>query len=311
MKMTTVSSQGRGVQMAHIGHTANYHIPETAIHPGISRKKAALIFFFFLLFFTLVYPARDTNAQSVPASQIESTVLKTEYKLNEKTRSVIFSVDTELTNHSDIGIMDVKYRITFYDNDGNEMDSAFGHYNGQDTPVRQEESAVSHRAGQFTAENKPGSVSVEVLEVKTESEMPPVYLPKPGDYLYQALRDKNLENIREEPPVRIEMWIDHGGPRDEGIYTDPETIAQFVDAFTQVTIAAESDISVTDNYNGFAMSFANGEFYVVRLNLMNLEYNVYGTEHIYELDHFESFWRLMKTLTFPANNDETDRAGGS
>ena len=274
----------------------------------LKASAVVLAFIFFLLIFTAGFSAGNINAQSDLAAQIEPEILKTGYKLNNKTGSVIFQIDTKLTNHSEIGIMDVIYKLTFFDKKGNEMGTAHGYFNGQDTPMKPGESVINNRSGQFYADQEPESVQVEVTEVKTEEEMPPVYLPRTGDYLYRALSDRNLENIREDPPVLIKMWIDHGGPRDEGEYSEPETITRFVDAFLQIRIAAETDISVTDNYNGFAMSFANGEFYVVRLNLTNLEYNVYGTEHIYELDNFGPFWGLMNDLTDPVD-EETERGG--
>lgn len=241
--------------------------------------------------------------------KVEAAAASVEYRYNEKTHSVIFQIDTELTNHSDAGLMQIEYLITFLDENGEEMSHATPKFNGQDTPLKPGDSTVHYRGGQFKSDVIPSEISYEILKVTTEEEMPPVHVPKAGELVYQALNDPNLLNILEEPPVSVELWIDHGGARDEGILESPEEISEFVEAFTKVRIEEENGEWVTDNYNGLCMTFANGETYWISLILHNLEYNIYGEWHIFKLTDSEDFWKIMYDRTYPANYG--DEYGGS
>ena len=254
-----------------------------------------------------------TSAQSenATAGQIEAKVTNANYKYNDKTGSVIFQIDTELKNNSETGIMEIKYRLHFLDKNGEEMETATGVFNGQDTPLAPGKSISHYRGGQFAAENKPNDIRFEVLSALTEEEMPPIYLPKAGDYVYRVLNNKNLENIKEEPPAAVKLWIDHGGARDEALLETPEEIASFVDAFTKVRILEETNVWVTDNYNGVSMEFPNGDYLWISLNLNNLEYEVYGSWHVYELTDDEDFWQQMYGLTKPVNYRNEYTLGGS
>lgn len=268
---------------------------------------------FILMIMALMILTGITSAQNEndPAGQIQSKVTNAEYKYNEITDSVIYQIDTELKNNSNAGIMEIKYRLHFLDKTGEEMETTEGVFNGQDTPLAPGKSTSHYRGGQFKAEGKPKDIRVEVLSVRTEEEMPPIYLPKAGDYVYRVLNDKNLENIKEEPPAAVKLWIDHGGARDEALLETPEEIASFVDAFTKVRILEETNIWVTDNYNGVSMEFSNGDYHWISLNLNNLEYVVYGNWHVYELTDDEDFWQQMYGLTKPVNHNNEYTLGGS
>ncbi len=273
-----------------------------------TRKNLFILMTALVMILTGIASAQSEND---PAAQIEAKVTNTNYKYNDKTGSVIFQIDTELTNNSNAGIMEIKYRLHFLDKNGEEMETATGVFNGQDTPLAPGKSTSHYRGGQFAAENKPNDICVEVLSALTEEEMPPIYLPKAGDHVYRVLNNKNLENIKEEPPIAVRLWIDHGGARDEALLETPEEIASFVDAFTKVRILEESDIWVTDNYNGVSMEFSNGEYLWISLNLNNLEYEVYGSWHVYELTDDEDFWQQMYGLTKPVNHSNEYTLGGS
>lgn len=233
--------------------------------------------------------------------EVEASAANTEYIYNEKTHSVIFRIETELTNNSDSCIMGIEYRICFLDENGEDLDHAAPKFNGQDTPLKPGDSTVHYRGGQFKSDVIPSGIRYEILNVKTEEEMPPIHVPKAGEFLYQALNDHNLHNIIEEPPVSVELWIDRGGARDEGILETPEEIAEFVEAFTKVRIESDNGEWVTDNYNGLSMTFANGETYHISLLLHDLEYNIYGEWHIYKLTDAEDLWKIMYKHTYPVN----------
>ena len=248
-------------------------------------------------------------AESSLTQEVEAAAVNTEYRYNERVHSVSFSIDTELTNHSGTSLMEIEYLITFLDENGEEIGHATPRFNGQDTPLKPGESTVHYRGGQFKSDVIPSGISYEILKVTTEEEMPPIHVPQPGELLYQALNDANLQIILEEPPVSVELWIDHGGARDEGILESEEDIAEFVDAFTKVMIKEETGELVTDNYNGLSLTFADGETYWISLNLHNLEYTIYGEWHIFRLTDDEAFWNIMYERTYPVNyGDEYGRS---
>ncbi len=251
--------------------------------------------------------AEDGLAQKVEAAEASA-----EYKANGKTHRVIYHVETELTNHSDTSLMEIQYRIHFLDENGEELGQASPAFNGQDAPLEPGESFIDYRSGQFESDGIPAGIRYEILKVSTEEEeeeMPPIHVPQPGELLYQALSDKNLQNILEEPPVFVELWVDHGGAGNEGILENAKDIAEFTEAFTQIRIEEETDEWVTDNYNGLSMTFANGESFRISLNLSNLEYPIYGEWHIFKLTDDGPFWQFMYEAVHPAEYGE--EYGGS
>ena len=255
-----------------------------------------------LLFIAVSSYAKDTNAVDL-SKQVIGGIQEIEYQVNEKTGYIIFRIKSELQNNSDQGIMEIQYLLRFFGNAGEEIIVSSCKFNGQDTPLKPGTSITNNCSGAFKGEREPDSVSIEISKVMTEDEMPPIYVPKAGDNLYQVLNNPNLENILEEPPVAVEMWIDHGGVEDEGVIESPEEIAEFVDAFTQVKIREETNIWVTDNYNGLIMEFANGDTYLISLNLHNLEYSIYGYEHIFTLMDAEPFWKFIAKSTHSTESE--------
>ena len=255
-----------------------------------------------LLFIAVSSYANDTNTVNL-SKQAIGEIQRLEYQANEKTGYIIFKIDSELQNNSDQGIMEIQYQLRFLEKAGEEIVEVTCKFNGQDTPLKPGTSVTNNCSGAFKGEREPDSVSIEISKVITEEEMPPIYVPKAGDNLYQVLNDPNLENILEEPPVSVKMWIDHGGVVDEGVIESPEEIAEFVKAFTLVKIREETNIWVTDNYNGLIMEFANGDSYLISLNLHNLEYTIYGYEHIFTLMDAELFWEFIAKSTHPTESE--------
>ena len=255
-----------------------------------------------LLFITVSSYANDTNTVDL-SKQVIREIQGIEYQVNQKTGYIIFRIESELQNNSNQGIMEIQYLLHFFEKTGEEIIVSTCKFNGQDTPLKPGSSVTNNCSGAFKGEREPDSVSVEISKVITEEEMPPIYVPKTGDNLYQVLNNPNLENILEEPPVSVEMWIDHGGVVDEGVVESPEKIAEFVNAFTQVKIREETNIWVTDNYNGLIMEFANGDTYLISLNLHNLEYSIYGYEHIFTLMDAEPFWKFIAKSTHSTESE--------
>lgn len=277
------------------------------------KRLTALFLISYIIFSMMCHTTASAQGENSDelSEQITAKIKQSEYKLNEKTGSCIFQVNTELTNNSNAEIMDIQYRLHFLDKNDEEMSVATDHYNGQDTPLAPGKSAVHYRGGQFKATEKPKSITVEILSVKTTEEMPPIHVPQAGEYVYLALNDPNLENILKEPPVSVDLWIDHGGAREECKLTNPEDISKFVEAFTKIKIAEESEEWVTDNYNGLSMEFANGEHSGISLILYSLEYNIYGTWYLFRLADDGPMWQIIRTFTKPVVYDEYTIYSGS
>lgn len=213
---------------------------------------------------------------------------------NKKTHRLTFELDTQLLNHSETSLMEIKYRFSFLDRSGAEIHALTIVWNGQDTPLKPGEKILHNFRGQIPYEGNLHHVTAEVLGVTTEEEMPPIHVPQPDEFLYQALANEDVNQIRENPPVSVKLWIDRSGDVTETVLDTPEELAAFTEAFTKVRIAGESGMWATDNYNGLSLTFANGETYTIGLNLNSLEYRIYGKEYVFELKDDDAFWKFFK-----------------
>ena len=229
--------------------------------------------------------------------QVRGNVLDYSFKRNKGTGWSVFRIKSRLANRSNVGIMEVKYALTLRDKHGEELDEIIWSWKGQDTPIAPNGGVEDLAEGQTELSGKVKQIDLRVLEVVTEEERPPIHVPKAGEYLYQALSDPHIQEIEQNPPTSIKLWIDRGGAMNEAEITDSAEIDRLVEAFRRIRIHGETEEFVTDNYNGIAMTFADGESCFISLNLTNLEYNLYGNSHLYELDDFGDFWSLMNELT--------------
>ena len=227
------------------------------------------------------------------------------FERNEKTGSSVFHILCGLENSGSEAIMEIHYALTLLDVEGAELDEIKRTWNGQDTPLLPGEAIEHASGGQIKIDGEVADIRLSILSAATAEEMPPIHVPQPGEFLYQALDNEHIRNIDTEMPVMFRLWIDHGGDRSEAEITDPETIGTLVDAFMKIRIREETDESVTDNYNGFSMTFADGELCTVNLEMYALDYSIYGTQHLFRLDDFGSFWELMELLT-----EDADYYGG-
>ncbi|MCI5901798.1 MAG: hypothetical protein MRZ74_04670 [Blautia sp.] len=235
--------------------------------------------------------------ECVSCEEIEIKPSFCSFEKREQMQSVIYRFETELTNHSEQEIMEIRYQFRFLDETGAEVFSGRGVYNGQDTPVKPGETVISEQSGRIKLEKEPASWEFQVLEAYPSEEIPPIHLPQEGELLTEALSDVHFENITEAYPVKIEVWIDHMGDLSEATITDEETIRKVTDTFSKIRIGKQTFEVVTDNYNGIRFCFADGTESVISLNLKNLEYSVYHGYQYHELENFEAFWQLMNELT--------------
>ena len=247
------------------------------------------------------------------ASEPEVRADNIEYELRENPYwdNYLFDYQFDVTNESDVGVMDISYTIHFVGHGGEALAAFSRHFNAQDTPIAPGETVSLDSSGYFESGITPETIEkAEVIfdEVISEEEMPPAVLPKEGEYLYLSLNDPCLEKIKEEPPIEIDLWIDEEGMQSVAAVDDEETIAALTEAFTKVKIGEETDEWATDSYNGIAMTFEDGERSSVGLNVKNLEISVYGVSHNYRLEDFEDFWELMNSLVTLVEDEPYDDA---
>lgn len=219
------------------------------------------------------------------------------YEKNPQIHSVVYNLETALTNNSAQEIMEIKYQIRFLDQKGNELYSGWDVYNGQDTPVMPGETVLAKTSARLEIEEEPASCEEKVLEVYTSEELPPIHLPQEGELLISALSDEHMEHLAENLPVKIKMWIDQMGDLSEAEITDEKTIREIIEAFSVIEIGKQTWEVVTDNYNGLIFTFEDGTEVGISLNLKNLEYKIYHSYQYNELENFEEFWSLMRNLT--------------
>ncbi len=223
---------------------------------------------------------------------------------NKKNGNTVFRLETEFRNQSEnLSLMEIRYTVRAEDAAGNEIFTVHDTWNGQDTPLDPHQTAIASYAFQQETKDDVKNVIVTVDSWQTSDELPPVHLPQPGEYLYEVHKSEYIRNMKKELPVQVYIIIDHMGAQEIADITDPETIQAVTDAFTDLTIAEETNEWVTDNYNSVTFTFADGTSVFISLNLTNLEYSVYGHEHMYELGNFAEFWTLINDLAeFPQNS---------
>ena len=239
----------------------------------------------------------DEAAKEDLLCQVAVEVTQCRYEKKKAMESVLYFLKTELSNHSDREIMEIKTGVKFYDEQKNEIFSGWGIYNGQDTPIAPGGTATLEMSGRIEYPEEPSFCETTVLEVYTAEEKPPIHIPQKGELLYLELAEPHMTEITTKLPIQINLWIDCGGEISEAEIKDAETIAEIVDAFSAVRIGDETEESVTDNYNGMLFTFEDGTEIPISLNLKNLEYRVYNGIRIYELENFDTFWTLMNDLT--------------
>lgn len=228
-----------------------------------------------------------------------------------KNGSTVFMPEITVLNKGTEAVTKVQYSLTICDKSGRELYTAACYYNAQTAPIEPNASSVYmiKDAGGFQSklDGKPYSVSVELTDVQTVSELPAVRLPETGEYLYKSMNNDELAAMETQPPVAIDIVIDQGGYQRTAHLTAPEDIAACLDVFLPIKIGAETQEWVTDNYNGVTFTFADGSSCFVSLNLKNLEFNVGGEYHMFELDDFGGFWSYAQSVV----TDMEESFGGS
>ena len=202
-----------------------------------------------------------------------------------------YSFRGTIENNSDEGIMEVIYTFSLLDENGNEFRSFADVYDGQNMAMPPHTKIpYSLRGVKWGAQDVPASVAIGISSVSTESELPPVRLPENGEYLYQALGDEKLANIKKEPPVRLMFHIDQGGYGRTATFETGDELARAVDLFCDIRIGNETGEMVTDNYNWICFVWADGTESYISINLRSLEFYAHSRPYIFELNQLNGFW---------------------
>ena len=202
-----------------------------------------------------------------------------------------YSFSGTIENNSDEGIMKVVYSFALYDRNGGKYRSFAEVYDGVDRAIPPH-SAVpfSHEGIRWGAQSVPASVSIGIGSVLTETELPPAKIPQPGEYLYQALGNEKLADIRENPPAALSFHVDQGGYGRTAVFSGGEALSTAVRLFCNIKIGEETEEWVTDNYNWIGLTWEDGSETCISLNLRSLEYSIHSSPHTFALENLNEFW---------------------
>ncbi len=202
-----------------------------------------------------------------------------------------YTLTGTLENTSDEAIMQVIYTFALIDESGEEFRSFGIVYDGEDTAIPPHTKInFNHDDVKWGKQSIPAAVKIGISSVQTEAELPPVHVPQKGEYLYLAFGDEKLANIKEEPPVEISFHVDQGGYGRTAVFKEGAALDRAVELLCAIRIGEESGEWVTDNYNGIGITWADGTYTGISLNLYNLEYRAHSNIHTYELENLGEFW---------------------
>ena len=211
---------------------------------------------------------------------------------NTKPEGFTYAFSGTLENNSDEGIMQVIYTFALIDENGEEFRSFGEVFDGEDTALPPHTKiSFTHDGIKWGKQSVPAAVKIGVSSVKTETELPPAHIPKPGEDLYQALGDERLANILNEKPAELSFHIDQGGYGRTAVFkAGDDGFDKAVALFCAIRIGEESGEWVTDNYNWISIRWEDGSYSGVSLNMHNLEYTIHSSIHTYTLENLGPFW---------------------
>lgn len=201
--------------------------------------------------------------------------------------------DVEIRNESGSDLMEVFYKMTFYDKEGAELGENSMFYLREEEPIPAGATVIQNDS-RFVLKFRedPARAEIAVTGYKTAEEMPPIRVPKEGDFLYAAMGSEYLKKLPERPPERITVHIDRMGYGQEAVFEEGSGLEEATAAFLKIRVGPDGAPMVTDNYNWFLFEWEDGTSCMIRLNLYCLEYSGYGSHHSYYLVDAEDFWNL-------------------
>ena len=228
-----------------------------------------------------------------------------EYRYRTIPGSVGVDLHLTLKNTSSAAISKISWQAEVKDPNGTVLEVIERVWNGYDIPFGPNEELGCRGYRSYNSETVPPvlSVQVRITQVFTTEELPPTHRPIAGEYLYQALSNSHMANIKEHPPVSADLTIDRMGARSVAHVTSENGLAEVIDAFVKIRIRNDHGAAVTDNYNSVRFTFEDGEVTGISLLLKNLTLPMRRGEVCYELDDFEPFWNLMSRLCGTREDD--------
>lgn len=233
------------------------------------------------------------GGSSLDGVTAEITSVETDTKKNGST---VFETLVKITNNSDKPVMKVGYDLTLLDKNGTELHTFSFSYLNVENAIQPGETVFDDKGFQRILDGRPSKMVIKVTYLKDESEIPPIQLPKKGEYLYKSLNDDNLSQIDTKLPSEVYIRIDQGGYEREACLQNADEIEEAVRLFTEITIGNETGEAVTDNYNCVEFTFEDGSTKTVSLNLKSLEVGYHNQYHIYGLDNFDDFWSFANSV---------------
>lgn len=219
------------------------------------------------------------------------TLEKATAEKNPETGGFTYTLTGTIENNSGEGIMQVIYTFALIDAQGEEFRSFGLVYDGEDTAIPPQSIIdFTHDDIKWGKQSIPAAVKIGISSVKTETELPPAHVPQKGEYLYQALGDEKLANIKVEPPVELSYHVDQGGYGRTATFREGDSLDKAIELLCAIQIGEDSGEWVTDNYNWIWITWKDGSHTGISLNLSNLEYSIHSTLHTYELENLDAFW---------------------
>lgn len=210
---------------------------------------------------------------------------------NPENGGFVYTLGGTLRNDTEEGIMQVLYTFALIDENGEEFRSFGITYDGEDKALEPHaETEFFYDDIKWGKQSIPAAVEIGISYVKTETELPPAHVPQEGEYLYQALGNEKLANIKADPPAELTFHVDQGGYGRTARFTEGEAFERALELFCEIRIGEESGEWVTDNYNGIGLTWADGSYTGISINLDKLEYWIHSTPHTYELENLGDFW---------------------
>lgn len=198
-----------------------------------------------------------------------------------------------ILNETGEDIMKVRYGLTFYDEEGTEIGSDRMFY-ATDDPLLSGCEAIQDDCRFVLKFSKvPDHAEIHALEYITTEEIPPIHVPKEGEYLYEALDCENLNALPDLLPERITVNVDQMGYERRAVFETGTGLEEAVEAFMKIRVGADDAPSVTDNYNWFQFDWEDGTSYMIRLSLYSLEYETNAGFHVFYLLDSDAFWDLV------------------
>ena len=259
------------------------------------KKKGLVLLIIMMLFSLFGCSSIKVIQKDVGLDDIKASINTISLKKNEKTGYTLIEAKVKLTGNNDKGIVAVYGLYHFLDANDNETDTARFYYIRANKPIEKDETIIVDDGFQAKIEGNVKKVYLEITEVEDIDELPPKHLPEVGENLYQALNSENINHIKENLPTKVVYTYDQMGFRTYYTVEDPESIQKVVNAFTNITIKAETFQTATDSYNSITFSFGDKESYVSFMHAI-LEVNVYNDLHYYELNGLGEFTKLMAEL---------------